>query len=701
MGYPILEKMQAKMRAKGFTDSRTKRPMIPKADKSHGKDSYITNAIEFIRTDCEGLRFENVLRNVKDIDERNEILNLEDHGGKSFSKNQIPALMEKEIDRLCLERTLSMFLEQGTDSAAFLVYYCYLEMFWDTTKDGPRRMIALLSEFERNASPLLYSHRDHFVHSVYVFALGLAIYHQSAMLRKAYQKQFKFDTDQRAAHHFLRLWGFTALFHDLGYPFELAFQQVDDYFSNKDVSAFYKTDVPAFYVSYKRLVEKDRKYEPLYKSMFPNGVFDIDQEYNANTLFAAELTTQLYDAFHGCPHYKRFRNGREDLRDEYYRYILDILNRKVSDPTSFGNNDHLGFMDHAYFSAYLLLHQLWKPNERDKMPDKDYLKALTAILLHNSLLSKQILKGTEKKLKMDIHPLAFLLIFCDELQCWNRFGYGRKSRKDNHPIDCSVDIIGETISATYHFASWQETTGSDTLWKFSGSKPYKFITDIEEIVYIDVDDTICLNADYDFSPAPVFSGVPLSRGSLLDCYNLALILHCEYRHRIEYNKLHKPLKYSPDKMTQDQRNAEFNKLSLEYKLANLYQMMQFAYHLDKVHLFYTHRRVAFMEFKGFIGDERNEMGKMRHNTWANWRTLMGWQMGARYLSNGKKLNNVERNRLREQLREHEYLKTPFEKLKEKKEKDIAPIELLIDYMKDIYNLRVYRVFDKETATNIP
>ena len=71
------------------------------------------------------------------------------------------------------------------------------------------------------------------------------------------------------------------------------------------------------------------------------------------------------------------------------------------------------------------------------------------------------------------------------------------------------------------------------------------------------------------------------------------------------------------------------------------------------------------------------------------------------MSNGKKLNNVERNRLREQLREHEYLKTPFEKLKEKKEKDIAPIELLIDYMKDIYNLRVYRVFDKETATNIP
>ena len=49
-------------------------------------------------------------------------------------------------------------------------------------------MVELLSEFESNASSLLMKHRDHYSHSVYVFALGLAIYEMNAEYRKTFSR---------------------------------------------------------------------------------------------------------------------------------------------------------------------------------------------------------------------------------------------------------------------------------------------------------------------------------------------------------------------------------------------------------------------------------------------------------------------------------------------------------------------------------
>lgn len=119
----------------------------------------------FIREACEGLRH--------DPTKKNE--NGEKCTGKSIEANQIPCNMEKDIDRLCLETALGRFLRSGRKEDAFDVYFCYLEMFVGSYKETSR-MIELLSEFEANGSRLLMSHRDHYSHSVYVFALGLAIY---------------------------------------------------------------------------------------------------------------------------------------------------------------------------------------------------------------------------------------------------------------------------------------------------------------------------------------------------------------------------------------------------------------------------------------------------------------------------------------------------------------------------------------------
>ena len=181
--------------------------------------------LQFIREACEGLRFDK--NKVTDITgKKKEELEFE---GTSLKPNQIPFNMEKDIDRLCLENAVDRFLKSGKKEDAFDVYFCYLEMFVGDYKKT-RRMIELLSEFEANGSGLLMKHRDHYSHSVYVFCLGLAIYQSNELYRNTYKKYYRLEDEHEAAGHYLKYWGLSSLFHDIGYPFELPFEQVCSYF---------------------------------------------------------------------------------------------------------------------------------------------------------------------------------------------------------------------------------------------------------------------------------------------------------------------------------------------------------------------------------------------------------------------------------------------------------------------------------------
>ena len=71
----------------------------------------------------------------------------------------------------------------------------------------------MLSEFENNGSALFMKHRDHFSHSVYMFALGMAIYETNERYRSTYTEFYGINDLRQSAHHFLRYWGMSALFH--------------------------------------------------------------------------------------------------------------------------------------------------------------------------------------------------------------------------------------------------------------------------------------------------------------------------------------------------------------------------------------------------------------------------------------------------------------------------------------------------------
>ena len=277
-----------------------------------------------------------------------------------------------------------------------------------------KKMIELLSEYESNGSSLLMKHRDHYSHSVYVFALGLAVYETNDNYKAAFRKYYesvvsKKCSDSEVANAFLEYWGITSLFHDIGYPFELPFEQVMSYFEvnkqNRGVNNPY-----IVYVGLETLTDLSEKETEFFKNFYGREFKSVCE------IFAYAVTNKL-GATYGFTE----------------EYILNIILSKASNPNKFGF-----YMDHALFSAIRLYRELINTIGVEKITQM-HIDALTATLLHNSMFKFSIsfFKDPVKRkapLDVNIHPLSWLLMLCDELQCWDRTAYGRNSRTELHPM---------------------------------------------------------------------------------------------------------------------------------------------------------------------------------------------------------------------------------------------------------------------------
>jgi hypothetical protein len=119
MAYTALEKMRRVNRKRFGQDLGPFQP--PMYVNRRKKNDLKSAALRFIRTRCEGLHFDPL----KEAEEKKTGKYL----GTSLKKNQIPFNMERDLDRLCLEKSLETFIDSGTDVDAYLVYYCFLDIF--------------------------------------------------------------------------------------------------------------------------------------------------------------------------------------------------------------------------------------------------------------------------------------------------------------------------------------------------------------------------------------------------------------------------------------------------------------------------------------------------------------------------------------------------------------------------------------------
>ena len=387
MAYTALEKMRVRNREAYGKDVGPAQPQLFGGGLE--RTDLKSAALRFLHERCEELKFDASIEMEED-----ETGNFR---GMSLKPDQIPYNMEMDVNRLCLERALERFIDSGVAEDAYDVYYCYLDIFFGHYGKS-KKMVELLSEFESNGSSLLMKHRDHYSHSVYVFALGLAIYETNSAYRRKFKEFYGLDPDggkdgeRKAANLFLEFWGLTALFHDIGYPFELPFEQIISYFEvdNRERGkgipyiAFHDTDALTVLGD-----EAKKRFYTLYKKKFST----------ITEVLAHDIAKKL--------------GGRYKITEEK---MLEVLTSKPAEPNEFGY-----FMDHAYFSACRLYREL-ETSVGVSCINGIHVDALSAIILHNSLykFSVAYYKDKDKKkrrgpLRMEEHPLAFLLMLCDEL----------------------------------------------------------------------------------------------------------------------------------------------------------------------------------------------------------------------------------------------------------------------------------------------
>lgn len=679
-----------------------------------------TMAVKFIRERCKKLRFR---------PDKNDI---EDSEGTSLKPGQVPYNFQMDTDRRCLEVALHRFLESGMAKEAFDVYFCYLEMFIGSY-GKTKKMIEMLSEFETNASSLLMKHRDHYSHSVYVFAIGLAYYESSENIREAYKNAYNLSgkNEHEVAAHFLKYWGLTALFHDIGYPFELAFEQVKSYFGDTiEYVPFVKFNMNNYqhskYTVIKNKLEKIKKDHPdnskdksqkisdieninsfieivfadndneknkLLKKIPKNADTlpdsELDQKYNeaincldeiideagkkrdmlvsklialspagykssevedlnvflANALYAelGEKYAYYNDNIRKFDKYEKFCQNSDDRNKcSYLDYLKYVLCSKPEKPDEFG-----GFIDHAYFSSIMLLSSLLDVLDINECIEcgEMYTHSLTAILLHNSLYKFSITnyKNSEfnngKQFKPDINPLAYLLMLCDELQCWDRMAYGRSSRKEIHPYDCELSFKKDKITATYLFDSNTYAKKKDkgeyelkkeyadkkvkgsyhTLIVEEGKTKCKFLEEIENIISLNNSSSfVSLSTSQKLSPNKRYRSSSLSTSSFIHLYKFAVLVH-------QMNHLEK------DETLDDKKWAEYEKkfeeMSLEYKINHISRAKKFARILQEVGCFYSDKPMDCELVTEFNEKEDLEeiMGPMEHERWSWEHWLMGWK----------------------------------------------------------------------------
>ncbi len=677
MSYTAIEKMRRENRKRFGEDLG---PFLPAPFDGEARGMDLKSAVlRFLDRRCTGLRHDAEKEKTERKDRK--------YSGRSLRPGQIPYNMQMDLDRLCLKNEIAKFIDSGVAEDAYTVYYAFIEMFIGEGGKS-QSMVELLSEFESNASSLLMSHRDHYSHSVYVFALGLAIYETNAWFRQVFSRYYGFADGGRghaSACAFLEYWGLTALFHDVGYPFEIPFEQILAYFEVDRK----KRGPESIYIAYRNVYPliriEDTEREKL-KTLYHNRTFG-----DVTELLAAVITEKLGAAYD-------FTEAEMDRR----------IRSKAGSPEE---NNY--FMDHAFFSAGRLFQELARILKAERI-EKYHIDALSAIMLHNSLFKFAIVgyKSDHLKapLKAELHPLAWMLMLCDELQCWDRTAYGRNSRDELHPMAVDFSFAGQKIRAKYYYDSaeqdkirayeklyktWEKEDGNPKTmprlkaYSDMAEEGQRFTRDIRQIVDLEKCPLTvsCMTRKADYREKHTY----LSTSNFLHIYNFAVALHSRYLYSGRTGGV------SPEKMEQD-----FNSLSLEYKISNINQVRAFDRYLNAIGCFYTDQPVDYEMLGRFTPEMAEAIAPLEHLRWVRDHEMMGWSAGDRYETVIPGADDSAKADLREQLRMHrntlpagssdeKILKHYSTLPPDVQGKDSLPFNSLLRLLKKYDGVRIYRL----------
>ncbi len=344
--------------------------------------------------------------------------------------------------RIILKKQCNLFIKKPTHETAFKIYKIFFNAYWIGIQKDENpfiEMIKKLVDYEKACGSMIDGHRDHFLHSVYVFILGLSIYIENTQFQKQFyefiQKENYKDSYDGKHEEFFYRWGIASLFHDIAYPLELMLKQakiysnfLNSYFNDQnDLSLSLNFNGISKYNKLSELLINKEYYKEFYEK-YPG--FDLTKYISCYEIYASILSN-------------RFQISKTDISKELKRMISDM--------------EEGIFLDHGFYSGLIVMkwyhHLIKSTNWNPAYFAYPVVDAATSILLHN-YYERYLMKKPFclKKLNYSKSPIAFLLILCDELQIWNRVNF---CNPKNSLIKADVNINKNKISINYTFSKSQ------------------------------------------------------------------------------------------------------------------------------------------------------------------------------------------------------------------------------------------------------
>lgn len=479
--------------------------------------------------------------------------------------------------KFLLSEAIYDFLGEQTKDKAYVVYSMFFDIYRicnDTSKSFVD-LLDLLKGYEENASTLSDAQRDHYIHSVNVFILGICIYSQNQKVRRAVSQEYnssdyirKYSTD---CEEFLFNWGIASLFHDIGYPIEIINNQMNKFIGF--VAEGFQREIGP-YIEYKDF-----------------GKFN-------------EFAHQESDAYCSTGLMAECISGHLDVS-------YNTVKEKLDDFLGVMQNN--GFVDHGFYSAIIVLRwygeMLIPYPETKNVFDCQIKNAATAIFLHNAY--KNIMQKApfnQGKLHIEKYPLAYLLILCDEAQEWNREAYGEKTKRKLAIDDSTISIDDKEIA--FHYVTTK------------GLLDDSFLVEKEELFYklLDLDSVFA-------------SGLNITATTLSEQY-ISNIKESKMLPRLLASNIEKLAKQIFDDYNKTQLERNPNK-ELEYpswdtlsdtlKYSNVRQAQSIVEKLAKIGCYVGEKGIE--ETYSLTEEDIEYLAIVEHDIWMDERMSTGWIYG--------------------------------------------------------------------------
>ena len=495
------------------------------------------------------------------------------------------------------------FLENETKENAFAVYTAFFDSYRIALRDQGCTFIDLLDvlhNYEENAATLIDKQRDHYVHSVNVFVLGLCIYAQNHAYRQAFDRTNLDPSTYAHAYstkheEFFYRWGIASLFHDIGYPVEIIGKQITKF------------------INLASEVDGDVKINPHLE-------FDNFEELNSikEVISKKTFTRAYFEQFESCIYIDLLKPIDLLAHKLHLSLGVELKSTKKALDDFIHVMARYGFIDHGFYSAIIVLkwygYLIQSCGYKAEYFYFPVLDSASAILLHNyyhnALQKEPFNLGT---LSAKDHPIAFLLMLCDELQEWNRKPYGILDRQRNHIHEATFAIDDHRLDVTYLVP--QEPFSH--CFAEEKEKLFKSLLKLEELfdggyrIDCEIMNKLTQLAGYD---AQEMNTLP--RPLLENLEKLAIAIHDRYNQKQLEMHPAQPLEYK-----------KFSELPETLKYSNLRQARSIAKMLAQIGCEMHAKVSGANRIENFADETIEYLAKFEHDEWVRERLQTGWTYG--------------------------------------------------------------------------